>query len=165
MKWRGPKKVPIRSAYRYYTQYRPKNPEYVLTEGEFGKVVRDVFILIGESLLAGNIIELPFKLGSLSVELRQSQPYFDNDGNFINNAPVHWGNTKKLWEVDPEARQNKTLVRCENSKIFYIKYYKRKARYHNKKYISFKTSRTLKKKMAQLAYTDTLQALTVKRWQ
>lgn len=165
MKWKGPKKVPIRKAYRYYTKYRPKKPEYVLTEGEFGGILRDIGNLLSEYLLAGNVVELPFKLGKLSVELRKANRYFDSEGVFRDTSPIHWGNTKKLWAVDKEARDNKLLIRCENSKIFYIKYYKRNARYHNKQYISFRTCRTLKRKMTALAKTDNLQTLTVKRWQ
>lgn len=165
MKWRGPQRVSMRQAYRYYTQKRPKQQEYVLKEEEFSKILRGVCQLIGDYLLEGNLVTLPFKLGVLGVEVTKHKSYFDEEGKFVNTAPVHWGNTNKLWDSDPEAKANKVLIRCENTNIYYLKYYKSKARFHNRKFISFKTCRTMRAKMVKLAQTNNLQALTIKRWQ
>ena len=141
--------------YKYYRKNRPKEKEYVLTEKQYYKIIRDIHELMLESLIKGNIIKLPYRCGQFYIRGRE-KPTFIKDGKLICRRRIHWRNTLKLWYEDQEAYENKTLVRLEDGNTFKIVYSNKLANFNNKIFYSFRTTRKLMSKLGKLAKENKL---------
>ena len=116
--------------------------EYARILDEFNRGIRD--LIINESF---DFI-LPSRMGVLGIRKRKLVPYIDHKGDFKNPLPVDWQSTYELWESDPEAQSDKTLIRFRNKHSGgYIAEWtlqRAKATFTNKSGYDFKASRTAK---------------------
>jgi len=85
------------------------------------------------------------------------------DGKLVNNLPVDWDTTLKLWAEDEESYKNKTIIRLEEDEIFIINYNKRKAIYNNKMFYQFNVNRKLKQRLKELIKNNEIDAFEL--WQ
>lgn len=69
----------------------------------------------------GHEVKLPARLGSFYIRGRKVKPKLNEDGNIVGLAP-NWGETNKLWESNPQAKADKTLVYCFNEHSDGIRY-------------------------------------------
>ena len=150
----GPREHKVRNSNGVYDSYKwiRKNKWLdigrPLTEHEFYSIVRQVNNLLAEVLLSGGDIILPHRLGT--IELRK----YDNkitvrDGKVIENLPIDWDRTLKLWSEDEEAYKERTLVKMEEKETFKVFYNKRNANYNNKSFMQFEVNRDLKRRLKQ----------------
>lgn len=157
--WKYPKIIRLRQYFKYYRKHRPRKSRFVMTEVTFSSIINAVCAEIAEVILQGEIIQLPFRMGKLSLVSRDSCNYFDEDGKFHMTGAIDWPSTHKLWYEDPESRANKKLVRLETSTIYRVRYWKQTACYTNKSIISFSTCRTLKAEIRKRVQDNKLNCL------
>jgi len=99
---------------------------------------------MANSLLEGEEIVLPSRLGSLFIAGRKIKPRLE-DGKIKGLAP-NWKATKELWERDPKAKEEKKLIYYFNEHSdgyrYRIIWSRRKSWFRNKFVYEFKLSRT-----------------------
>lgn len=128
-----------------------------VTEHEFYSVIRMVNMLLADSLISGEDIVLPHKMGRLGLRKRIPNVWL-NKGRVESDYPIDWDRTLKLWSEDFRAYRDRVLVRHEDRSIFRIVYDKSKADYNNKLYYSFNTNREIKKEITRRAKNKTIDA-------
>jgi hypothetical protein len=138
----------VYDAYKYIRKNKWFSIGQKLTEHQFYSIIRGVNNLLVDSLLQGNDIVLPCRMGML--ELRKFLPkYTLKDGKVKITLPIDWHRTLKLWSEDEEAYKERTLVKMEEKEIFQVYYNRAKADYGNKSFYEFKVNRDLKRRLAQ----------------
>ncbi len=111
----------------------------------------DIFVQDGR-------LYLPEQLGDLMMLKRQNRAVY-KDGKLKITYPVNWEATLQLWFEDPEARENKTVVRHTSKYKPCYCYNKMRAKYNNKLFYSFKMNRAMKTQAAQNLFGGSLDAL------
>lgn len=140
----------------YYKFYRSIGGK--LSTKEFNKVIRDFHYEVGSILLDREYsFKIPSRLGVLTITKVKTYIKYDPINKMIKtNLPPNWKETNKLWEEDPEAKANKTIIRLENQHTNKFKYrflYKKhSANYPNKTIYKFRASRQLKQRLKILLF-------------
>jgi hypothetical protein len=140
----------------YYKFYRSIGGK--LTSKEFNKVIRDFHYEIGSILLDREYsFKISSRLGVLTITKVKTYIKYDPVSKSLKtNLPPNWKETNKLWEEDPEAKANKTIVRLENQHTNKFKYkflYKKNsANYPNKTLYKFRANRQLKQRLKGLLF-------------
>lgn len=138
----------VYDGFKFYRRNRPKEHKYVLTESQYFSIIRKVNELLGEALINGIDINLPYRLGRL--EVRKYEAKITINGKKVRtNLPIDWDRTLKLWYEDEESYKNKTLIKVEEKEIFKIYYNKIIADYTNKTFYQFDINRELKRRLKQ----------------
>ena len=138
----------VYDGFKYYRKNRPKEHKYVLTESQYFSIIRRVNELLGEALINGEDVTLPYRLGRL--EIRKYEARITTDGKKVRtNLPIDWDRTLKLWYEDKESYKNKTLIKAEEKEIYKIYYNRNVAEYKNKSFYTFSLNRNLKRKLKQ----------------
>lgn len=135
----------IRDSYKHYKK-SVENPidikTYISIANNFNNFLMD-------KVLDGLEVVLPARLGVMSIVGTKQKIKFDNNGNPI--LPPDWVKTKKLWEDNPEAKANKTLVYQTNDHTNGIRYKllwsKKRVLVENKNLYSFRLTRTHKREI------------------
>lgn len=138
----------VYDAYKFLRKRKWLNIGRPLTEHEFYSIIRKVNDYLADSLLHGNDIKLPHRMGR--IELRKYDARVSFDGEKVKtNLPIDWDRTLKLWYEDEEAYENKTLVKVEEKEIFKVYYNRQLADYNNQSFYEFNVNRELKKRLKQ----------------
>ena len=119
-----------------------------VTEHEFYSIIRQVNNLFVESILRGEDITLPHRLGTIELRKYDTKIAICND-RLVTNLPIDWDRTLKLWSEDEEAYKERALVKMEEKEIFKVFYNKRTANYENKSFMQFEVNRDLKRRLKQ----------------
>lgn len=134
----------IYDGFKYYRKNKPIDKKYVLTASQYYTITRKINELLIQSFLQGSDIVFPLRLGRLEARKYETKCKFNKEGKLINNFPIDWDKTLKLWYEDEEAYNNKTIVRAEEKEVFNIYYNRIKGDYTNKVYYDFKPNRDFK---------------------
>lgn len=137
----------VYDAFKFYRKNKPSEKKYVLTESQYFSIIRKIHEKLVAKLMVGEDVKFPGFMGQIEIRKRYVEPRLDSDGKLIFSAPPDWEATLKLWYEQPEARKNKIIIKQENRDVFSLFYSKSKAKYKNKSYIHFKSSRSLRKKL------------------
>ena len=106
----------------------------------YSQIVSEVNKALVEALLEGHEIEVPYQMGSLVLTRTKSKVFYV-DGELKTNYRTDWKKTLDYrYYEDPEGHK---LVKKIQPFIYTIKYYKKGARYHNRKYYKFRPNRSL----------------------
>lgn len=96
---------------------------------------------------------LPARMGTIHIVKFKPKVRIDRTGRTTYLLPINWKVTKELWNTDPEAKENKTLVRHlnehTNGYICKLRYDKFKATYRWKSAYSFLPCRPFKDELAK----------------
>ena len=150
----------VYDGFKYYRKNKPKEHKYILTESQYFSIIRKVNELLGESLINGEDIILPYRLGRL--EIRKYKARITIDGNKIKtNLPVDWDRTLKLWYEDKESYKNRTLIKVEEKEIYKVYYNRNVAEFKNKSFYQFDINRKLKRRLKQNIKEGKLDAFTI----
>lgn len=152
----------VYDAFKYYRKIKPKDKKYILTESQYFSIIRNINNLLIENLLHNNDIKFPSRMGSLEVRKRQTNIKIV-DGKLVDNLPIDWDRTLKLWAEDEESYNNKTLIKLEEDEVFIINYNKKRAIYNNKMYYQFNVNRKLKQRLKELIKNNEIDAFEL--WQ
>lgn len=133
----------VYSAYKWIRKNKWLNIGRPVTEHEFYTIIRQVNNYLAENILNGEDVVLPHRLGTIELRKYDNRVYICN-GKVVDNLPVDWDRTLKLWSEDEEEYKKRTLIKMEEKEIFSIYYNKSKANYNNKTFYSFRPNRQLK---------------------
>lgn len=145
----------------YYNFFKTEYPLLKINKTVYNKIITDfnkelVTLIIEENL----DYKIPYLGASLSVRKVKNEPKI-KEGKLINNTPVDWVETKKLWESDDKCKEKKLLVRFLNnhtSKFVFRLYFKKHIYpFKNKKYFKFKTVRSFSRLLAKRIKDETKQ--------
>lgn len=133
----------------YYNHKYNKNIDKTL----YNKIITEFNTELRNLIIEESII---YKMPSLNLEILIKKdkrvPRIQN-GKLINNIPPDWKATKALWAKDPEAKEKKLLVRCNNSHtsnyIYRIYCKKFKCNLPSKTLIKFKPNRGFQRQLAK----------------
>lgn len=129
-----------------------------LKEHEFYTIIRQVNLLLAESIADGETVLLPEKMGKLELRKYKRGVYF-KDGKLKNTYPIDWKSTNRLWTEDKEAKEKNILIRFETPLLYHVKYCKEDATYENKTFYQFRLNTFIRKALKQniiKGKTDTL---------
>ena len=150
----------VYDGFKYYRKNRPKEHKYVLTESQYFSIIRRVNELLGEALINGEDVTLPYRLGRL--EIRKYEARITTDGKKVRtNLPIDWDRTLKLWYEDKESYKNKTLIKVEEKEIYKVYYNRNVAEFTNKAFYQFDVNRELKRRLKQNIKEGKLDAFTI----
>ena len=150
----------VYDGFKYYRKNRPKEHKYVLTESQYFSIIRRVNELLGEALINGEDVTLPYRLGRL--EIRKYEAKITTDGKKVRtNLPIDWDRTLKLWYEDKESYKNKTLIKVEEKEIYKVYYNRNVAEFTNKAFYQFDVNRELKRRLKQNIKEGKLDAFTI----
>ena len=168
LKVKGPRVHKIKNSWGVYDSYKyiRKNKWFdigqPLTEHQFYYIVRGVNNSLAESLLQGNNVTLPCKMGTLELRKFNSSISIKN-GKVKTNLPIDWDRTLKLWSEDEEAYKERILIKMEEKEIFKVYYNRIKANYKNKSFYEFLINRDIKVRLKQKIKQGLIDGFLLKR--
>jgi len=121
----------VRDAMNHYRKNRPKESKFVLSPEEYYTIIRSINRLIGEQLLRGTAIKLPYRSGSFYIEKINRSPKLDINGKLVYRAPIDWDATLRLWYESEEDYKNKTILKTSDKVGYRFHYDKRGVVYAN----------------------------------
>ena len=125
----------------------------------YSQIVSEVHKILVEALIEGHEIEFPYQMGSL-VLVRTPSKVFYEDGKLKTNYRTDWKKTLDYrFNEDPEGHK---LIKRIQPFIYTVKYYKRGARYHNRKFYFFRANRSLPKKIGAAVERGKLNVATIR---
>lgn len=150
----------VYDGYKYYRKNKPKESKYILTESEYFLIIRRVNELLADSLVNGNDIVFPNRMGRL--ELRKFNPrIYIKNGKVKSTLPVDWDRTLRLWYEDEESYKNKTLIKIEEKEVFKVHYNRSIANFINKSFYQFNVNKSLKKKLKEAIKDNRIDAFMI----
>lgn len=150
----------VYDGFKYYRTHRPNEHKYVLTESQYFSIIRKVNDLLRESLINGEEITFPHRLGRLEVRKHTAKMSLKN-GKLKTNLPVDWDKTLKLWAEDEESYKNKALVRAEEKEVYRVFYNRVVADFTNKSFYQFNANRELKRQLKRTIKEGKLDAFMI----
>lgn len=108
----------------------------------YSQIISEVNRELMELLLEGHEIEFPYQMGTLIIS-RTPAKVFYKDGQLQNNYRTDWKKTLEYkFNEDPDSH---VRIKRIQPFIYGIRYYKKKARYHNQHFYLFRANRSLVK--------------------
>ena len=129
-----------------------------LKEHEFYTIVRSVNKLLAENFINGEPVVFPACMGRLELRKYPRGVSFV-DGRLRNTYPIDWGNTRKLWAMDEEARKENILLRFEIPMVYHTRYCKEHANYRNKVFYQFRLLKKLRSRLKDNIINDKTDTL------
>lgn len=132
----------------YYNSYK-KSSKKPVSSKLYSAILKEYLKLNQINIsLFGYIFNLPKRLGR--IELRKIKREVKiKDGKIINNLPINWKGTKKLWSENPEAAKKKVKLRYSNEHsggyVYRIVYVKYTANYKNKSIYKMQLNREMRR--------------------
>lgn len=149
-KVKGPRKAKITNsygvqhAYRFYMKLIHAKKQKPLPSHDYYKIIRGVNKLLGEQLLTGEIIQLPYRMGELLIGKFEGGARIDKEGKLKVGYPINWEKTLDLWYEDEDAMRDKILVRYSDRQTAYKAFLsKRSAHFANQRYYNFNMVRPI----------------------
>lgn len=139
----------IYDAYKWIRKNKWLNIGRPLTEHEFYTIIRQVNNELAYSLIRGDDINLPNRMGRLELRKYDAKIRVDSNNKVITNLPIDWDRTLKLWSEDEEAYKERILIKMEEKEIFKVFYNKKSANYENKSFMQFDVNRDIKRSLTQ----------------
>ena len=132
-----------------------KKIRYAVSRKEYIDILTSINSQIAEEIISNNFyFNMPHRMGGLEVIKKKPSVKVDDEGKVINNLPIDWGATNKLWENDPIAKKKKKLIRHlnkhSNGYVFMTKYRKLNTNYPNKRVYNFRVSKTFRRLIPKL---------------
>ena len=123
---------------------------------EFNRHVRDRISTKGAEFI------IPARIGKVELRKVKTEVKIAEDGSIINNLPINWRETRKLWAESEKAKEKKTKIRYTNEhtdghtfRIFYIR---SKANYKNKSIYKMQFNRTMKRQLSESIFAGKIDA-------
>lgn len=135
---------------KYYVDYiyTRLNKKYGLSYPQITSIIRMYHDMAREDFAKGEPVYLKNKLGNLQLYKEKKEVYINDKGEVVNELPVNYRETKKLWDAKPELKF-KTYIRYLNKHsdgfVFSTSYQISKANYKYKNVYNFQFNSTLKK--------------------
>jgi hypothetical protein len=149
------KSVPINIIYKWAKE---SNLIPEISSSTYSKIIRAVNKVFVNNFLETGDIKFPHKAGKLI--LLKSKPTIKTvNGKLYNNYSIDWDKTLTLWEKDPEARSNKTLLKKITPYLYGILY--AQAKYNNSDFYKFYPNREFRNKVRKALDDNTLDGYKI----
>lgn len=147
----------------YYRAFKLKNKNSKISRKVYGEIIKEFNAFLRDGLsIKGKEILLPKKMGRIELRKSKTEVKVDANGNIINNLPVNWKETRKLWSENKNAEEKKIKIRFTNehtdSYTFKITFLKAKADFKNKSLYTIKFNRQLKRDLSQSIFKGRIDA-------
>ena len=133
----------IRSSYKGYS----KEVEKPVDLNTFVSVSNGYMQFLIQKVLEGEEVTMPAKLGTLFIQGVKKKLTFNKDG--VPMLPPNWGETKKLWDRNPDAKATKKIVYCLNEEtngvVYKLHWSKNRVPIENKLFYNFILTRENKR--------------------
>ena len=144
--------VKLVDAYKFYKKKYGTPSKTGVTRKLYGEVTKEFNLFVGDRIVKGDRMILPFGLGSLEV-LKKKQRYEIIDGKINTKALlVDWSKTYEYWKTNEKARESKKLLYYtgDNGENYRYKFNWDKYGIINRRIrnYSFKATRHLSRKLA-----------------
>lgn len=138
--------------------------KWVLTDGPcdqlvYSQVIREVHKLMVDKLMEGHEIVFPNAMGSLRLTSLPGRVIVDKDGNIQTNYRNDWDKTIRYWFEDNSAMKKGKMVKRVSKNIYFVRYYKDKANYLNKRFYSFRPNISLIKRLGYTLRNERVNAM------
>lgn len=130
-----------------------------IKEKEFCSIVNNINNRIADTILQGDLVELPCSMGTI-IPIEQETMYMNKHGKLVISRPTDWKATIKLWEEDPQAKADNIRIKHDVDKRFKIIYSKKEARFRNQYYVRFKPIKSLREKFINRAVEGEISCYT-----
>lgn len=117
-----------------------------IDKSQYSAIIDAVHKQIIELLLEGHEVEFPHQMGSLLLASLPASVSW-KDGELVTNYRTDWKKTLDVWYKDEELRNTHKPIKRISRSIYFIRYYKKKARYHNRRFYKFRVNRSLAKRL------------------
>ena len=108
----------------------------------YSQIISEVHKILVEEFLEGHEIEFPYQMGSLVLTCVPAKVFYE-DGELKTNYRIDWKKTLDYrFNEDPNGHK---LIKRVQPFIYAVKYYKKRARFHNRKFYHFRPNRSLLK--------------------
>lgn len=149
--------------YDYYKYFLSKHDSPVITRSVFGQIIKEFNVHVRDRVSTkGAEYTFPYRIGKLELRKLKTEVKIDDQGNIVNNLPINWRDTRKLWEENAQAREKKTKIRYTNEHTegytFRIFYKTSKANFKNKSIYKMKVNRTLKRQLSSSIFAGRIDA-------
>lgn len=148
--------IGVYDIYKYIRKNKWMSIGQPITETQFYTIIRTLNKHLIEQLLHNQDVRLPY-LGTLELRKKDTKVKYIND-KLVVTRPIKWKDTLKLWHEDPEAREQKIILRGEEKEIFIIHYNKRRVKYKNKSFFRFQPNRQFKVKLKEYINNNKIDA-------
>lgn len=159
----GKKRIKADYTSKYYVDYiyRRLNKKYGLTYPQISAIIRRYHEKARRDYSKGEPIFFKKYLGNLQLYKEKREVYINEKGEVVNELPVNWRETWKLWKEQPQLK-NKTYVRYVNKHsdgfLFTTSYQLSKARYKYKNVYTFQFNKKLKTMLYENILEDKVDA-------
>lgn len=151
----------IYDGYKYYRRTKPKESKYILTESQYFAITRKINRALGDLLISGEDIKLPYSLGRLEIRKYGANIAIE-DGKIKTNLPVDWEGTLQLWYSDKDSFEHRKLLRMEEKEVYRIHYNRTIARFANKSFYKFTANRDLRRRLRDNIKAGKIEAFIFK---
>lgn len=125
----------------------------------YSQIISEVHKVLVEAFLEGHELEFPYQMGSLVLTCTPAKVFYD-EGQLKTNYRTDWKKTLDYrFNEDPDGH---VLIKHIQPLIYTVKYYKRGARYHNRKFYNFRPNRSLLRVVGAALERGKLNVETIK---
>lgn len=133
----------------YYKDYK-RNSKDPVDKTLYSKVLKDYLQATRDGISTfGKTFNFPERMGRIEMRKSKRAVKVDKEGKIVNNLPINWKETKKLWEENKEAEKKKVKIRYTNEHtngyVFRPVYIKNTANYKNKTVYKLSINRALRR--------------------
>tara|TARA_R110002020_G_scaffold100855_1_gene238052 strand:+ start:18991 stop:19497 length:507 start_codon:yes stop_codon:yes gene_type:complete len=147
----------------YYKHFVRVTGNSSVSRALFGQIIKEFNSHVRERISTkGAEFIFPNRIGKVELRKVKTEVKIAEDGTIINNLPVNWRATRKLWNENERAKEKKTKIRYTNEhtdghtfKIFYIR---SKANYKNKSVYKMQFNRDMKRKLSKSIFAGRIDA-------
>lgn len=133
----------IRSSYKRYS----KEVETPIEITNFISITNGYMEFLMQKVREGEEVTMPARVGTLFIQGTKKNLKFNKDG--VPLLPPNWGETKKLWERNPDAKATKKIVYCLNEEtngvVYKVNWSKNRVPIENKIYYNLILTRDNKR--------------------
>lgn len=134
-----------------------------LTRAKFGEILREFNTHVRDRISTkGAEYIMPNRIGKIELRKVKTEVKIAEDGSIINNLPVNWQETRKLWAENEKAKDKKIKIRYTNEHTdghtFRIYYRKSKANFRNKSIYKMQFNRDMKRQLSKSIFAGKIDA-------
>lgn len=116
--------------YKYYVKENKNHVDFLLYKAILKKLAEKYT----KELLEYHTVKFPLRMGYADLFYREAEVLKLPTGRHKINCPVNWGETRKLWNRDSEAKRLKTVIYSENRLVIKPSYKKKERSFRNQKH-------------------------------
>jgi hypothetical protein len=124
----------------------------------YSQIISEVHRELVEMLLEGHDVEFPYRMGNLILTRTPAKVFYEG-GELKTNYRTDW--KKTLDYRYNEDRNGHQRIKRVQPFIYRIKYYKRKANYHNRRFYLFRANRSLVRRVGAAVERQGMKVETI----